>query len=495
MSVARSKSASTLPDVRELFYRRTLNDIQTVYSPALRRQAEAQLGIRLPESYIALLKKRNGGRLRMNAVKLRGRSRKAYGPVYTFERIAGLDPDHHESITALTETARGGWAVPEGLFPLDGDGHWWLCLDYRRCGPEGEPVVTHIDTEYESETRVADSFQDLLSGLFFDAGDFVFAIDDRDLVGERLHRELVALGCKGKHPPGASKQERKKTPHMWDWPEYQVEPGGLGSVGPEKAQPASMFVFENGSIDPWTLARPAKHPLLFLHAGLRDQERCVRRLVETFGDAIELIHQPAERPPIRGLPPPGPKRRPAAKRTPPQPVKLDPKDFNSAILAGDLTLIKALLKGGARPDKPYLGRGTVTALDLAIGRGQTGLLKLLLKYARRPLPPSLFSGAVYTGSVREAKLLLGLGLKPNVKELTRYLTHAVTRRDVPVVRLLLSLGARPSREAIRLAAGIVDPWVEIAGFDKKPNRPILRMFKKAGVKPPDAETQRLFDAL
>jgi hypothetical protein len=41
-----------------------------------------------------------------------------------------------------------------------------LCLDYRSCGPEGEPQVVHIDQENDYEiTFVAESFEAFIRGL------------------------------------------------------------------------------------------------------------------------------------------------------------------------------------------------------------------------------------------------------------------------------------------------------------------------------------------
>ncbi len=467
------------PDADTLFRRKTPGDIRSRYSDALRRWTEKQLDVRLPGSYIALLRQRNGGKLRLNTFRI-----PVQKEMYTFDRIAGLDRSHADSITHLAVLARE-WEVPEGLVPLDGDGHWWLCLDYRRCGPDGEPAVTHYETESRrgkdhDEFRVADSFAELLAGLVFDPGDFVFAIDDPRLLGESLHKQLVALGCKGTHPPDAGRKERKQVPHMWTWPDYKAD----------SREPASLFVYENGVVDPWSPARPAKHPLLMLHVGRNDQERCVRRLAEALAVAVPLIHQPADRPVIRGLPEAPPSRPakpspPAAKAQP----KLDPKDLNAAVQAGDRTLVKALLASGAEPDKRYFGAGSATALDCAVIDGETAMLKLLLEYTRQPLSPRLLTTAVYNDHLPIVKLLTEHGLSPNED----HLTDAVTQRHVAVVQFLLSLGVKPSPKAIRRAAGFVEP--SLAGVPRGLHNPILRMLKAAGAEPPDAKVQKVFDTL
>ena len=41
-----------------------------------------------------------------------------------------------------------------------------IFLDYRECGPQGEPKVVHIDQEYDYEiTPLADTFEDFIRGL------------------------------------------------------------------------------------------------------------------------------------------------------------------------------------------------------------------------------------------------------------------------------------------------------------------------------------------
>ena len=45
-------------------------------------------------------------------------------------------------------------------------GHDMLCLDYRACGPSGEPRVAHVDQERGyAVTFVAPSFESFIRGL------------------------------------------------------------------------------------------------------------------------------------------------------------------------------------------------------------------------------------------------------------------------------------------------------------------------------------------
>ena len=136
---------------------------------ALIRRVETLLNVKLPETYISLMREQNGSHLKSNAVSF------AEPPAptmkyYTGEgsislgAIFGLnhDPDASGGIAQTLRLAKE-WDLPEGLVLLDGDGHTWVALDYR--GSKSEPsVVFHVADTGESAT-IADSFGDLLERL------------------------------------------------------------------------------------------------------------------------------------------------------------------------------------------------------------------------------------------------------------------------------------------------------------------------------------------
>lgn len=135
-----------------------LDYVQPSLTPALVADAEARLGVRLPEALLELLREQNGGYLR--------------GSFGVSSVVAGIGPQHPNLVGEAANWAPaspepGRWA-PTGsalLIPFDGDGHWHMCLDYREVGREGEPAVTFVDLEMAREERIAPSFSAYLERL------------------------------------------------------------------------------------------------------------------------------------------------------------------------------------------------------------------------------------------------------------------------------------------------------------------------------------------
>ena len=120
--------------------------------------AEEEIGFKLPKEYLSLLRKQNGGYIRYSL------------PDNPHDTIAGIGP-HFPSLTEFDwEDCQEYVSYPlQGLVPFDGDGHWHLCLDYRK-NPKG-PAITYADVECDKETHVADSFADYLAMLRIRVGD------------------------------------------------------------------------------------------------------------------------------------------------------------------------------------------------------------------------------------------------------------------------------------------------------------------------------------
>jgi hypothetical protein len=139
-------------------------------SDELIRSIEAELEYRLPTAYVDLARSHNGGLLRRDAHASSGPTTWA---------------DDHVAVTgifAIGRTAplslcgsngqrlwREEWGYPDlGVYFADtpSAGHDMIALDYRACGPNGEPSIVHVDQEVGYVvTKLASSFGEFISGL------------------------------------------------------------------------------------------------------------------------------------------------------------------------------------------------------------------------------------------------------------------------------------------------------------------------------------------
>ncbi|PPK90180.1 SUKH superfamily protein [Kineococcus xinjiangensis] len=133
---------------------------------ALITRAEEALGVKLPASYLAALRERNGGHLRRSCLPT------------TFPTT--WSHDHFEVHGLLGLGGEWGidsefgsrYMIPEWDYPDVGvvicstpsAGHDTVMLDYSDCGPKGEPAVVYVD-EDRVPRRVADDFAEFLDRL------------------------------------------------------------------------------------------------------------------------------------------------------------------------------------------------------------------------------------------------------------------------------------------------------------------------------------------
>jgi hypothetical protein len=149
--------------------------IQPALTDEIIQEAETKMGYKLPGEYIQLLKTQNGGYIR-----------------YTLKdtphsQIAGIGP-YFPSITDFEWLSEYEGAVSfelNGLFPFDGDGHWNICLDYRK--NKVEPEVTYIDTESDYEKPIAKTFAAYL-GLLEIETDNEFVIETDAAIEDAIER-------------------------------------------------------------------------------------------------------------------------------------------------------------------------------------------------------------------------------------------------------------------------------------------------------------------
>jgi len=128
------------------------------------KKTEEQLGFKLPESYIYLMKKHNGGLLRKNYLAIKNTD-----GFNDLDGIYGIG-DNNYSVNRQNEDK---YDHEENLLSIcdSNSGHVLIYLDYSECGPQGEPRVIAIDNETstvdpsEKPWILAENFEDFISRL------------------------------------------------------------------------------------------------------------------------------------------------------------------------------------------------------------------------------------------------------------------------------------------------------------------------------------------
>jgi hypothetical protein len=140
-------------------------------------EVEHKLGYHLPASYIELMTHRNGG------APLKANHRTSEPTSWANDHIAVTGFFSIGSAKRYSLCGRAGstfwvenWGYPAiGIYFADcpSAGHDMLCLDYRTCGPNGEPSVVHVDQERNFKvTLVAENFESFVRGLEpYDSGE------------------------------------------------------------------------------------------------------------------------------------------------------------------------------------------------------------------------------------------------------------------------------------------------------------------------------------
>ncbi len=137
-------------------------------SDELIAEVEQELGYKLPDSYIWLMKQHNGGLTNKDCFPTKTPTSWAEDHVAIFG-ILGINRDKKYSISKSTKFMIEGWEYPAigvAICDCPSAGHDMIFLDYRECGPMGEPKVVHVDQELDYEiTYLAENFEEFVRGL------------------------------------------------------------------------------------------------------------------------------------------------------------------------------------------------------------------------------------------------------------------------------------------------------------------------------------------
>ncbi|MBF9219814.1 SMI1/KNR4 family protein [Hymenobacter ruricola] len=131
---------------------------------------EANLGYTLPAFYVALMRQRNGGVPRNTCFPTTTGTSWADDHV-AISGICGIGRTKSVSLAGEqgSQFMLDEWGYPPiGVVVCDcpSAGHDVVMLDYRACGPQGEPAVVHVDQEDDYRiTPLAPDFETFVRGL------------------------------------------------------------------------------------------------------------------------------------------------------------------------------------------------------------------------------------------------------------------------------------------------------------------------------------------
>jgi hypothetical protein len=133
-------------------------------------KVERTLGYRLPRAYVALMTSQNGGIPAKTCHRAPSPTSWAVDHV-ALHGISAIGTKKRYSLCG--EMGSTFWIEEWGYPPIGvyfadcpSAGHDMFCLDYRDCGPSGEPKVVHVDQELDYRvTLIAGSFEDFIRGL------------------------------------------------------------------------------------------------------------------------------------------------------------------------------------------------------------------------------------------------------------------------------------------------------------------------------------------
>lgn len=122
--------------------------------------AEEKLKVKLPKSYINLLKEQNGGYIKFDSFPSNVPT--SWGDSHIIiDHILGIG---EENGILENEYLIQEWEMPENIVLISGDGHSWIAFDYRN--KKEEPSVIYIDTDSDQIIELAPNFEIFLNGLY-----------------------------------------------------------------------------------------------------------------------------------------------------------------------------------------------------------------------------------------------------------------------------------------------------------------------------------------
>lgn len=136
--------------------------------------AEKKLKVKLPKSYIKLLKEQNGGSINYDSFPSSVPTSWADTRIHV-NHIFGIGAEH--SILNC-EYLIGEWGLPQNIVIFSGDGHSWIAFDYR-ITKENPPII-YIDEDSEKIIELASDFNSFLNGLYVEEKELEETYSEQD---------------------------------------------------------------------------------------------------------------------------------------------------------------------------------------------------------------------------------------------------------------------------------------------------------------------------
>ncbi|MFF7212939.1 SMI1/KNR4 family protein [Streptomyces sp. NPDC008238] len=129
-------------------------------------EAEHALGVTLPGSLQALLRHQNGGVVAAARDAFPTSAPTSWSADHVpFEFVMGIGRTGEALSLLDSPYLAREWGLPTPVVLVSGNGPCSVALDYRVCGPHGEPSVTWLDAELEEELFLAPDFRSFVEGL------------------------------------------------------------------------------------------------------------------------------------------------------------------------------------------------------------------------------------------------------------------------------------------------------------------------------------------
>ena len=148
------------------------------------KMVENSLGVKLPVSYVELMRIQNGGRLFRNLIQLDQSNIRV-------DYLLGIGGKFDDGILK-TPYMMKEWNLPNDIVLICGDGHSWIFLDYRQS--KEIPSVSFIDVEENVDLKLAIDFESFIDMLVRDSEEDKFELIAENSYTISQFEEIVKKG-------------------------------------------------------------------------------------------------------------------------------------------------------------------------------------------------------------------------------------------------------------------------------------------------------------